>query len=327
MLQRRIIPILVCMLALGCTSLADENTKGPPLARIGGTLTLADGAEVPDEQIRMTLLWGTEESGNISNQLGEGGPCSPSPKFSELKAQSADLDPSFPSSFTLDITEPPPAETLLAVEEGGEKIQAGATIVVYADGDNDGVLDVRTEGAPSPDRVLATSLPERWRTYEGADIVQYEVYYSTEPYTYDDRGLVLDWPQGFSMQAYSLQQGGTAIVPIDTPIELRVTGAPYLQDLLCESVCNESPNFECPANPNDLAEPHDDAIEFLAGNTGQPGYGWATGGDDGYVTMHKICSPSGYSWTRMACEGCSCVTEGCFYAKEDVAEEDWPCVD
>src|SRR5262245_44082445 len=197
MLQRTI-TLAACLLALGCSKLADEDMKGPPLASIAGTLTLADGAEVPDAQIRMAVLWETEESASISDQLPTAGECGPSRKFLELAPQSVDLDPTFPNAFTLDFTEPPPAETLMAVEEGGEKIQAMGTIVVYADGDNDGVLDVRSEGAPSPDRVLATSAPQVWRTYGPDDVMQTEVYYSTEPHTYSSDSLTLEWPQGFS---------------------------------------------------------------------------------------------------------------------------------
>jgi hypothetical protein len=44
MSQRRILSLTVCLLVLGCSSLADEDTRPPAIATISGTLTLADGA-------------------------------------------------------------------------------------------------------------------------------------------------------------------------------------------------------------------------------------------------------------------------------------------
>lgn len=325
MSQRRIISLLMCLLALGCSSLADEGTAPPPLARIAGTLSLADGTEVPDDQLRMTLLWETEASANISDGLTSG-ECFATRKFLELSPQAVTLDGTFPNAFTLDITEPPPPQTLLDIEgDGSHKISAQATLVVYADGDGDGVLGSRTATTPSPDRVLATSEPERWRTYVGSEPTQHEIMYFTEPYHWEQAQYDVAFPAGFSIMRYSLVEGGSGVVPIDTPIELRVTGAPYLQDLLCESLCGEYEELECPADPNDLPEPPSDAVEFLAGNTDQPGYGWSEPGDNRYATLYKTCGADGYSWNRITCEGCTCWNAGCFYAKGDVAEQDWPC--
>jgi hypothetical protein len=330
MSQRRITLFLASVLALGsgCSNLADENSRPPPLAQIAGTLTLADGVEVPDEQLRVTLLWETEESANISDQLSQPTECFATRKLLELEPQVVELDGTFPNAFTLDIAEPPPPEAMLTADgEGSPRIAAQATLVVYADGDGDGMLDSRSAGAPSPDRVLATTDPERWRSYIGNEPIQHEVMYYTEPYSFESGPFNLDFPAGFSIMRYSLVQGESAVVPIDTPIDLRITGAPYLQDLLCESLCGEYEEVECPANPNDLPQPPSGAVEFFGGNTGQPGFGWSEEGDGRHVTLQKICDASGFSWNRVTCEGCTCWNAGCFYARADVAQEHWPCAE
>lgn len=326
MLKPRIIPLLACLEALGCASLADESTPAPAIAQITGTLDLADGATVPDDALRMTLLWETEESANISDDWSMGqNECFATRKFLELAPQAVELSGTFPSAFTLDIGEPPPPEALLSVDgEGGPKITAQATLVVYADGNGNGTLDSRSKDAPSADRVLATSEPERWRSYVGAEPVQHEIMYFTEPYSFEQGPFDLEFPAGFSIMRYTLVENGSNVVPIETPIDLRLTGAAYLQDLLCESLCGEYEEVACPADPSELPQPPPDAVEFMAGNTGQPGYGWSEAGDR-YVTMHKICDASGYSWQRTTCEGCTCWNAGCFYAEQDVAEESWPC--
>jgi hypothetical protein len=326
MSQRRILSLTVCLLVLGCSSLADEDTRPPAIATISGTLTLADGATVPDEQIRVTLLWVTEASANISDQLAQPGECFATRKLLELEPQTVELDGTFPNAFTLEIAEPPPQETLLALEgEGAPKIAAQATLVVYADGDGDGVLDSRKQGAPSPDRVLATTEPERWRSYVGDEPIQHEIMYLTEPYSWEQGPVDIEFPAGFSIMRYTPVEGGSDVAPIETPIELRLTGAPYLQDLLCESLCGEYEEIECPASLADLPKPPSDAVAFASGSS--EGHGWSEEGDGRYVTLMKTCDASGFAWNRTTCEGCSCWNAGCFYARAEVAEADWPCAE
>lgn len=324
MLHERITAILACVLAVGCSSLADGETEAPALATIAGTLTLGDGADVPDEQLRMTLLWETNESANIADQPAQPGECFATRKFLELEPQTVDIDGTFPNAFTLDITEPPPDETLLALEgEGTPKISAQATLVVYADGNDNGALDSRTDGAPSPDRVLATTAPERWRSYVGDESIEHKFVYFTEPYHWQQGPVDVSFAAGFSILRYTPVQGGSDVVPIDTPIELRLTGAPYLQDLLCERLCGEYEEVECPASPSDLPEDPSEAVSFMSGNT--EGHGWSEEGDGRYVTTMRTCDAAGFSWNRVTCEGCTCWNAGCFYEQADVAPEDWPC--
>jgi hypothetical protein len=330
MSQRRITSILACSLALGCSNLADENTSPPPLAQMVGTLTLADGATVPEEQLLMTLLWETEVSANLGNQAIPPGQCYASSQFLELEPQAIELDGTFPNAFTLDIVEPPPPDALLPVEgEGTPKISAYGTLVIYADGDGDGMLDGRSEGEPSPDRVLATTNFERWDSYDEDEPTLQKIGYLSEPHSFppgpfQTEGFNL--PAGFTISRHNTIARTSEVVPIDTPLQLNLSGAAHLQDMLCDRLCGATVDIECPASPRELPAPPSDAVEF-SGAYGQ-GFGWPEPGDGRHVTVDEVCEPGGrYMWRRVTCEGCTCGTELCSYEQADVAAPDWPCAD
>jgi hypothetical protein len=318
-LSRKLLAGFTGLALLGCGNLADEQSSPPPIATMTGTLTLADGTEVPDAQIRMALFWNTEESSNHSDSFIEG--CGYGEAFLTYATQDIALDSTFPNQFTLNITEPPPAEALLARVEGGERISAEAHIIVYADGNENGALDVRPEGGASPDQVLGTSYPPRESAAVEMQPQEIEVLYFAKDY--DDEYITAS--AGFSLQFYPGAEGGTVqLMPIDTPIDLTLTGASYLQDILCEQFCRSRDfAFECPANPGDLPQRPEGTPAIAAGNTGGTAYTWTE--SDGEVTFHTACGGGGYVWNRKTCRDCSCIDEGCRYEEGSVAPEQWPC--
>jgi hypothetical protein len=322
-LSRKLIAGFTGVALLGCGNLADEESSPPALATITGTLSLAEDVEVPDEQIRMALVWRTRESVNVSDdpEWDSNGECGLSDRFLDYATQQIALSATFPSQFTLNLTQPPPMEAILLREEGGEPIGAEATIYVYADRNGNGQLDSKPYGGESPDLVLATSFPDPWRTAVGDEPLGHEVTYFTEPYTDGTWSA----EAGYSLTSYGLSGGSSA--PIDTPIELELTGAPHLQDFLCESRCEVNADMPapCPTTLDQLPEPPAEAIAFLSyADRNQPGWGWGDG-TGGHVTEMRSCSEGVLFWTQRACSGCKCATATCIYTELTAGSADWPC--
>lgn len=320
-MQRTLYAIITGVALAGCGDLADESSEPPALGTITGSLSVAEGLEIPEGQLRMALLWTTESIESADTPPVD--EACQSKRFLQLSQQDIALSTTFPSQFTLSITEPPPPEALHRYEENGPRISAEASIVVYADGNDNAALDVRPPDAASPDLVLATSDPEIWHTYETGDIFQHTVLYFTEPRHYESPSYTADFPQGFSLERYFHNQDAQ-ILPIETPIDLRLTGDAYLQDLLCEQTCTEYSEPSCPASPADLPDRPEAALAFLS-HAGTPAWAWSEG-PSAYTTVYEHCNGSTtFSWRKTVCEECNCVEEFCAFEQADVPAEEWPC--
>jgi hypothetical protein len=312
---------LVSLLA-GCSNLADQNSTPPPLASIHGTLTLADGTLVPDGQLRLALLWATDEP--YGSGSGDMGHCDqPYTKMVERSEQQVDIDATFPSQFTLNLTAPPPPEALIPLEENGEPAYGTATLVAYVDGNGNGRLDTRTAGEPAADTVLGSTEAYRYADHQPSDIREIEFNYHLEPYTFEN---TYEWPAGYSQFQYRAAMGQSGVVPIDTPIHMELTAAPALQDMLCEHMCRVEMPFDCPANPSDLPELPAHATQFRSATSDAVGWTWSDTGKDHHGVWHT-CDSDGelFSWLHITCEDCSCRSAGCVYDRPAVPAADWPC--
>jgi hypothetical protein len=334
------IAIIACIALAGCAPLADEETGPPPLATITGTLSLADGTAIPDDELRLAVLWqttgrfdeGAENAGVCVNPDGSTTPAALS--LTLLTEQQVDIDATFPSQFVLNLTSPPPEPIDPDRKTAGGRVPKGlGFLVAYADGNANGKLDSRTGGEVPPDRVLATSWYDYWRTFAPEDDLQVLLGYSPAPQDILDHLTAqtsLHYPAGYSQTRVSQPDGlpVARVEPIETSIELELTGAAYLQDITCETPCNTVDlSFECPTSPIDLPQAPQDAVRFMQdaasihdGETyivEQQGRGWSHGAD-GHSTSIDACfsDPSNglrYTWQRTVCESCTCRHAYCEY--------------
>ena len=204
-------------------------------------------------------------------------------------------------------------------EPSDEPRFATGTLVVYVDGNGNGALDGRQPGHASPDRVIAAS-DKGVRSLEAGALRQLEVHYFERDFTSDPDGAAVAFPAGYSQQPY-YQEGwppqDTQIVidPIGTLVELQVTGAPDLQERLCEERCDPFEPYDpnaCPEHPADLEQLPEGSVMFDTGITPQRA-GYFTYGTDGHTTIHKACIGGELRYSRVACEGCGCSYLGCMY--------------
>jgi hypothetical protein len=347
---KRSIIAFTCCLFCGCTELADETTAPPPLATITGTLTLTDGARVPDEQLRVALLWQSDRKSTAEERAEEERTCThtnpyarvPRHQFALDKEQQVDLEGTFPNRFQLNLTSPPMGDALSASEDGGVRDIGFAWLIAYADGNANGKLDPSGPGRPSPDLLLGATEAAGWKTHSDMDRYQTAVVYTPEPReiaSEEDGGPVTRYRAGFSQVRSSLVD--TKVVPIETPIDLELTGAPYLQDLLCETACLEVPAANaCPHDPRDLPQPPANAVAYKSGIAGDSTWSWAD--ETRHTTQSAACvhdtrrlDPEDdvhdyyyYMWTQSVCDTCNCKADLCLYPRDDPDRDiELPCTE
>jgi len=153
------------VLALGgCDRLADEQTEGAVLATLRGTISLGPDVELPAGNLQVSVLWhdptfkkdqaGSEQKESVACADGElTGWLSETP----LLEQPVRVDTNFPSGFTVQLTEPPPAAAVYPYPNVSGVSVATGDLVVYDDRNGNGRLDPSTVDVMSPDLVLGSS--------------------------------------------------------------------------------------------------------------------------------------------------------------------------
>jgi len=319
-LQTALTAVLATSL-IACASLADESSQAPALATISGTLSLAEGASVQDGSLRLALLWSTDDE---NSSLGrEHANCELAYARNYRRSeQQIEIEPRFPSQFELRITEPPPPDALIPSIEGGPRDYGESKLVAYVDGNGNGQLDSRVDGAPSPDQVLASSMDESSPTLWVPGVYATGFHYHEQP---SPEGA----PAGYSQLQYVVEQdySGTAhFEPIETPIELVLDPSPKLQQMLCEWLCFDRDDpFECPASMADLPVAPEGIPSITQENIIGEGWAWREG--DAQHLLGTQCTGQGQvlNWSHERCEGCSCRLDHCLYRQADVPAADWPC--
>lgn len=107
--------------ALACTSQADDDFRGDPLATLSGTVT-TDGKSLAPASVEAALVWAQPNFG-VGSQ-----------KLASLKwlAESTPVTGQFPAKFTLKVYQPPPPDALIACASSSARI--AAAFIVALDG-------------------------------------------------------------------------------------------------------------------------------------------------------------------------------------------------
>jgi hypothetical protein len=331
-------------LALGlasCGDLADEHSAPPVLMTFQGSLTLAEDAAPPTATVRLALLWHVpvdesalctasgDDSGLVDLAGREGG------LLLDSIQQAVDITPQFPSSFRLDVREPPPARALyermpLDAADTRKVMNAQASFVVYVDGNDNGRLDARTDAAPSRDQVLSARSPYALLRRDPRATTQplsYYIVYSTE----DVDGL---------RRGYNLFSDGanSSLLPLDSEIQLELWPTPGLQAETCMNECLLAQESEdCPADPTNLTPIPSDAqrgytVEL---DHGADAWTWQAGPDSfGYEAREcfKVSQPDPtqdyYSFISLRVEATACERRerrSCRYDARGQPPASWPC--
>lgn len=290
------------MLALGCLGsilacgdLGDADER-PPLAVIEGQLSVAStNADLTQNaNVRVAVLWGTSTTG-YKNSVD------------------APVSPVFPSKFRLEITDPPPADSMVgpapepaptqdntsglsqrivpanAPGSGGYKVAAG-TIVAYEDLNGNGRLDLIGPDTAPVDRVLGTN-----------DELAV-VYFEGDPPPLDEYGRPSNATRGYNLRRTprcappTRSAGGSGQttpcelptwLPITTPYELLISADPELAGMMCDSTTG-------------TMDAYPDTSNVKPGETPPPGpgpSGWPAADDP-----NLRCMPDGKSYSYGTCE-------------------------
>jgi hypothetical protein len=317
----------LCALTLAaCGALANSDTQPPPLAVIEGTLSLAAGSGAPEGPIRVALLWWKPEDVEFltSSADGTSPECSARGRLAypvrkrlsfDVAQQAVEIHGEFPSHFALKLTAPPPKEVAPDVDSEVSDY-ARASLVVYRDGNGDGILNGRSQDKSSPDVVLADTDPVMLALRFGAERTShrrrsYRVYFAVRP-AYLTPYVTLR--PGYNLVASfdeepDLAQRDLLLGSADT-IDVELSDSPLQQQLLCDDRCGapiESVE-QCPATPGELPVIEADNPEAYFGSS------LRANGPDRYTYNAYYCTtvrnPQNkaayfYEWLRQVVDGCN----------------------
>src|SRR5438132_8080493 len=133
------------MLAAACGDPLATGGYRPAFIKIKGTISSSNVAVLP-ANVAVALLWQTDRTGM------------------NYTAQQVTVNAEFPAIFTLEVNEAPKPQAVHSVPPGAmvegvdpEMRWAPGTLVVYADDDNSGDLDIVAPGISSHDRILGAA--------------------------------------------------------------------------------------------------------------------------------------------------------------------------
>lgn len=137
--------LIAAGLLVGCGQAKPQGYAGPPLFTVQGAIT----SEAPvSGEIKLALVW--DERHALGFEAG-------------LESQEVPFQGTFPISYQMDLTAPPPQSVLSEpFHEADEPAPAGhvaqAVLVAYQDTNGNGVLDVIPPGGTPIDTILGSSL-------------------------------------------------------------------------------------------------------------------------------------------------------------------------
>lgn len=124
--MRILLPLLFLGCLSACSSQADTSYRGEPLASLAGSVTLSAELTSPVPALEAALLWSGTSPG--SNKVLTG------PSRPRL-GTSVPVSGAFPAKFTLEIYEPPPAESLFPCASGGVNVFAEGQLAAVPQGE------------------------------------------------------------------------------------------------------------------------------------------------------------------------------------------------
>lgn len=326
---------LLLMLS-GCNALADERTRGAPLAELHGTLSLATGVKPPKHELRVSVIWQDPGVTRDVPSSCENAKLAGWRIETNLLEQRATLTTDFPSGFSVKLTEPPPPAAVVDDVEGSGVSAAWGDLVVYEDRNGNDRLDPSGFDDESPDLVFGWS--------RGTNPLDLHERKSTVVYLSDDYEpangtlTVGDGKAGYSLETFEgyevLKVNSKAERLSEATIDLTLDPTAYAQQSACALRCDVSPpiDTECDA-PNDLL--NGDLGDELSLNVGEGSRAWMRRESDKTVYTAATCyvehpgSTNVYTFdfgTRTA-QGCTLKGFACVFTKPADSPEGagWPC--
>jgi hypothetical protein len=236
----------------GCDELADSHTEGATLATLHGTISLGPDVEPPIGTLRVSVLWHDArfEEGRRerdANALAcEDGELTGWRLETSLLEQPVRVDTKFPSGFTVQLTQPPPADALYGYPDVRGVFVARGDLIVYDDRNDNGRLDPSTVEAMSSDLVYGSgkgSLP--WGV---GPRTHYSILYLTRdlaPGQGDGEAgfsIVTTEPDGLGGSGRTVEVGRLS----DAKLELVLDPTHYVQQMACSVMCSGSPKLQPP---------------------------------------------------------------------------------
>jgi hypothetical protein len=243
----------IVVLLAGCGELADQQSEGVALATVRGTLSLGQDVPPPATTLRVSVLWRNPAFGGSSPRepgilIIPPGQETLAPRFQCAEGQSGGwrfetglleqpgrLITAFPSGFSVQLSEPPPASALFDYPDGSGASVARGDLVIYEDRNGNGKLDPKTLDARSPDLIFGSSLGiAPWGIGQRK---HYTIVYLTR-----DTSV----PEGTGKAGYSLVTGEYNAIGLeetsaqqlsDATIELTLDPTTYAQQLACNVLC------------------------------------------------------------------------------------------
>jgi hypothetical protein len=261
--------IVIVLMLVGCDKLADRESEGVALATLNGTLSLGKDVAPPSGKLQVSVLWRDPVFGSMHEpgitveregiarmqEACDDGTLDGWRLETPLLEQPVRIDTNFPSGFTVQLTEPPPAEALFEYPDGGGVATASGDLVVYEDRNANGRLDPTEGDVVSPDLVFGSS--QGTTPWGIGQRLHYSIVYLTDD---SDRGAG-DGKAGYSLETNTISDSGLYPVGVqrlsEAMIDLTLDPTTYAQQMACTVMCRAS----------DLDV---DPIAFLAGDLGMP---------------------------------------------------------
>jgi hypothetical protein len=198
--------------------------EGEPLFSVKGEMALTSGSTAPSGPIRLAVAWYPDSNSSSAP--------------SALVTQEVQYQGSFPLAYTFSFFGVPPANALSDYTSNGVTTRASwGVLLAYEDVNGNGQLDTIAPGGSPIDRVLGTSLGDRFN----GDDAPAQIYVA-----YVDGTPPAEWT-GYSA-GYQLWQDGD-VVAANTPVPLALDQTNELNYFVCEEfISSSSYDYDLPCN-------------------------------------------------------------------------------
>ncbi|MFT3713327.1 MAG: hypothetical protein QM817_37200 [Archangium sp.] len=223
-LRNTLITAAMAVLAACQQPATGPKYEGEPLFSVKGQMALTSGGTAPAGPIRLAVAWYPNSNSSSAPRA--------------MVTQDVQYQGSFPLNYTFSFFGVPPADALSDYTSNGVTTRASwGVLMAYEDLNGNGQLDTIAAGGSPIDRVLGTSLGDR---FNGNDAAQ-QIYVA-----YVDGTPPVEWT-GYSA-GYQLWQDGN-IVAATTPVPLALDQTNELNYFVCdEFISSSSYGYDLPCN-------------------------------------------------------------------------------
>ncbi|MBL8915230.1 MAG: hypothetical protein JNM17_31290 [Archangium sp.] len=223
-LRTAVITAAMTLLAACQQPATGPKYEGEPLFTVKGEMALTNGSGAPSGPIRLAVGWYPHDGATSAPRA--------------MVTQEVQYQGTFPLSYTFSFFGVPPASALTDYTTNGVTTRASfGVLLAYEDLNGNGQLDTIPSGGSGVDRVLGTSLGDR---FNGRDTPQ-QIYVA-----YVDGTPPAEWT-GYSA-GYQLWQDGS-IVAANTPVNIPLDQTNELNYFVCEEfISSSSYGYDLPCN-------------------------------------------------------------------------------